>query len=268
MCEALESTREDPAITAFEQLFLERGLPAGDPLRQRRALRQPQRAVQPVEALRLVAPARHRDRAHQARPSAAERPPRAHASDPEEGGDPTAGMNSLQQQARFDAFVSEFNTERPHEALAMKCPAELYAASPRPLCTACPSSTYPLPRPRRPRHRLRPHLHASQEDQHLDRAGRPDARHQGSRRRHLARQLHALRSRIHRPGAEEPCNPSTTRSARGCHPCLRYVLSPMCSGLDKRKLERAKGFEPSTPTLARLCSTPELHPHPRELAAR
>jgi hypothetical protein len=29
-----------------------------------------------------------------------------------------------------------------------------------------------------------------------------------------------------------------------------------------RKLERAKGFEPSTPTLARLCSTPELHPHP------
>ena len=29
------------------------------------------------------------------------------------------------------------------------------------------------------------------------------------------------------------------------------------------KLERAKGFEPSTPTLARSCSTPELHPHPR-----
>ena len=27
-----------------------------------------------------------------------------------------------------------------------------------------------------------------------------------------------------------------------------------------RSLERAKGFEPSTPTLARLCSTPELHP--------
>ena len=26
-------------------------------------------------------------------------------------------------------------------------------------------------------------------------------------------------------------------------------------------LERAKGFEPSTLTLARLCSTPELHPH-------
>jgi hypothetical protein len=29
----------------------------------------------------------------------------------------------------------------------------------------------------------------------------------------------------------------------------------------RKKLERAMGFEPTTPTLARLCSTPELHPH-------
>jgi hypothetical protein len=35
------------------------------------------------------------------------------------------GFNSLQQQARFDALLREFNTERPHEALDMKCPAEL-----------------------------------------------------------------------------------------------------------------------------------------------
>jgi hypothetical protein len=41
------------------------------------------------------------------------------------------GANSLQQQARFDAFMSEFNEERPHEALAMGCPAELYTASVR-----------------------------------------------------------------------------------------------------------------------------------------
>src|SRR5262249_35417917 len=31
--------------------------------------------------------------------------------------------------------------------------------------------------------------------------------------------------------------------------------------------ERAKGLEPSTPTLARSCSTTELHPHPKTLAA-
>jgi hypothetical protein len=34
--------------------------------------------------------------------------------------------------------------------------------------------------------------------------------------------------------------------------------------LCQKILERAKGFEPSTPTLARSCSTTELHPHPRD----
>jgi hypothetical protein len=43
-----------------------------------------------------------------------------------------AGSNFLQQQAKFDAFVHEFNNERPHEALAMKCPADVYKPSTRP----------------------------------------------------------------------------------------------------------------------------------------
>jgi ABC-type uncharacterized transport system substrate-binding protein len=34
-------------------------------------------------------------------------------------------INSLQQQAKFDDFTREFNGERPHEALGMKCPAEI-----------------------------------------------------------------------------------------------------------------------------------------------
>jgi hypothetical protein len=42
------------------------------------------------------------------------------------------GMNSLQQQARFDAFLHEFNIERPHEALVVQCLAERYTASTRP----------------------------------------------------------------------------------------------------------------------------------------
>ncbi len=53
------------------------------------------------------------------------------------------GMNALQQQARFDEFVAEFNHERPHEALAMKCPAEAYSASPRPY-QGLPELAYPL----------------------------------------------------------------------------------------------------------------------------
>src|SRR5689334_354355 len=30
--------------------------------------------------------------------------------------------------------------------------------------------------------------------------------------------------------SRRPCNPSTTRSARGCHPYLRYSSLPMCPG--------------------------------------
>ena len=40
-----------------------------------------------------------------------------------------AGANILQEQAKFDDFIEEFNNERPHEALQMKCPAEIYTAS-------------------------------------------------------------------------------------------------------------------------------------------
>jgi hypothetical protein len=53
------------------------------------------------------------------------------------------GMNALQQQARFDDFVSEFNTERPHEAIAMKTPAELYTPASRPW-RGLPEIDYPL----------------------------------------------------------------------------------------------------------------------------
>lgn len=35
------------------------------------------------------------------------------------------------RQAAFDVWRQEFNDERPHEALAMKCPAEVYVKSPR-----------------------------------------------------------------------------------------------------------------------------------------
>src|SRR5262245_32127434 len=35
--------------------------------------------------------------------------------------------NVLQQQARFDEFVERYNHQRPHQALAMKMPGDLYA---------------------------------------------------------------------------------------------------------------------------------------------
>src|SRR5512140_1774991 len=43
-----------------------------------------------------------------------------------------AAANTLQQQARFDAFLTRYNTERPHQALDMKVPGDLYTRSARP----------------------------------------------------------------------------------------------------------------------------------------
>lgn len=54
-----------------------------------------------------------------------------------------ARTNLLHQQERFDAFVDEFNKERPHEALSMKRPAEVYKPSSRPFPESLPEPEYP-----------------------------------------------------------------------------------------------------------------------------
>jgi transposase InsO family protein len=143
LCEALQSTREDTAITAFEQLFLERGLPAsirsdnGVPFASPNALFNLSKLS--VWWLRLGI---HIERIKPGRPQQNGRHERMHLTLKKEATRPP-GMNSLQQQARFDAFVREFNTERPHEALAMKTPGELYSPSPRPY-RGLPELSYPL----------------------------------------------------------------------------------------------------------------------------
>lgn len=130
-CEALESTKEAPVIEAFVQLFRERGLPVairsdnGLPFASPNGLYNLSklsvfwlRLGIAIERIRPGCPqqnGRH-ERMHLTLKKQATRPP---------------GMNALQQQARFDAFVNEFNDERPHEALDMRCPADIYTASPR-----------------------------------------------------------------------------------------------------------------------------------------
>jgi putative transposase len=55
-----------------------------------------------------------------------------------------ARANLLQQQERFDAFVDEFNYVRPHEALDMQRPAEVFTPSPRTYPEKLPEPSYPL----------------------------------------------------------------------------------------------------------------------------
>jgi transposase InsO family protein len=143
LCEALQSTREELAFTAFERLFKERGLPAairsdnGVPFASANALFNLSRLA--VWWLRLGIEI---ERIKPGRPQQNGRHERMHLTLKREATRPP-GRNSLQQQAKFDAFLQEFNTERPHEALAMKCPGELYKPSPR-RYRGLPEISYPF----------------------------------------------------------------------------------------------------------------------------
>ena len=60
----------------------------------------------------------------------------------------------------------------------------------------------------------------------------------------------------------------TNPAAGNNEAALRRLVVHVIAFAKLENLERAKGFEPSTPTLARSCSTTELHPHPRDCGDR
>jgi len=143
LCEALETTCEQLAFTAFERLFAERGLPNairsdnGVPFASPNALFNLSKLS--VWWLRLGIQI---ERIKPGNPQQNGRHERMHLTLKKEATRPP-GMNSLQQQAKFDEFIQEFNQERPHEALDMKCPAEVYTPSTR-IYSGLPDVTYPL----------------------------------------------------------------------------------------------------------------------------
>lgn len=132
LCEALESNREDLAFKAFEHLFRERGLPDairtdnGVPFASPNALFNLSKlsvwwlrlgiAIERIKPGNPQQNGRH-ERMHLTLKTEATRPPSA---------------NGLQQQVRFDTFVNAFNSQRPHEALLMKTPGEVYTPSHKP----------------------------------------------------------------------------------------------------------------------------------------
>lgn len=132
LCEALESTREGPVVEAFRRLFTEHGLPDairsdnGLPFASPNGLYNLSRLS--VWWLRLGIAI---ERIRPGHPQQNGRHERMHLTLKRETTRPP-GSNSLQQQARFDDFVSEFNEERPHEALGMRPPKEVYTPSERP----------------------------------------------------------------------------------------------------------------------------------------
>jgi len=142
-CEGLESTREQYAFTVFERLFREYGLPCrirsdnGVPFASAHALYGLSRLA--VWWLRLGIQI---ERIRPGHPEQNGRHERMHRTLKQATTKPAA-QNLLQQQALFDAFVREYNFERPHQALDMKRPGDLYQPSPRPY-RGLPDVEYPM----------------------------------------------------------------------------------------------------------------------------
>src|SRR5687768_3203799 len=131
-CEALSTNKEIYAFSVFERVFKEFGLP--------RAIRTdngvPFSCTNAIFGLSKLSVWWLRlgiliERIAPGQPQQNGRHERMHLTLKQEATRPAA-KNFLQQQARFDRFLECFNHERPHQALGMRCPAELYQPSVRP----------------------------------------------------------------------------------------------------------------------------------------
>ena len=142
-CEALATTKEAYAFSVFERAFKEFGLPAairtdnGVPFASPNALFNLSKLS--VWWLRLGIAI---ERIKPGCPQQNGRHERMHLTLKLETTRP-AGRNFLQQQAKFDDFIESYNTERPHQALAMQCPAQFYRPSLSPY-QGLPELDYPF----------------------------------------------------------------------------------------------------------------------------
>ena len=130
-CEALSSTRAVYAFSVFERVFKDFGLPQairtdnGTPFASSHSLFGLTKLS--VWWLRLGIGL---ERIMPAHPQQNGRHERMHRTLKQEATKPAA-KNFLQQQGRFDTFLEGFNNERPHEAIGMRYPSEVYRPSPR-----------------------------------------------------------------------------------------------------------------------------------------
>jgi len=131
-CEALSTTREMYAFSVFERVFKDFGLPTairtdnGVPFASPNALYGLSKLS--VWWLRLGI---RIERIKPGHPEQNGRHERMHLTRKTEATKPAAA-NCLQQQARFETFLERYNHERPHQALGMRVPGELYTRSARP----------------------------------------------------------------------------------------------------------------------------------------
>jgi transposase InsO family protein len=141
-CQAVEKTDTTRVQAIFEAAFREYGLPAairtdnGAPFASN-ALGGLSRLAVGWMKLGIVP-----ERIAAGHPEQNGRHERMHRTLKQETATPAAKNRRAQQQA-FDRFREEFNQVRPHEALGMQTPAEVYVASSRSFPAKLPDVEYP-----------------------------------------------------------------------------------------------------------------------------
>lgn len=142
-CEGMGAISEDQAREVFQDVFREHGLPGsirtdnGTPFATVGLA-----GLSKLNVFWMLHGVRH-ERIRPAHPEENGRHERMHRTLKAETTRP-ARPNLLQQQEQFDSFRQTFNNKRPHEALDMKRPAEVYRPSARPCPRTPPEPQYPL----------------------------------------------------------------------------------------------------------------------------
>jgi len=141
-CEGLDGTKAEPAWDVFERVFDEYGLP--DIMRSDNGSPFASRGLASLTWLsaRWIRLGIKPERIEPSHPEQNGQHERMHRTLKEATTRPAA-QNMLQQQERFDAFVEDFNQERPHQALGMRPPADFYRPSERKY-RGLPELEYPL----------------------------------------------------------------------------------------------------------------------------
>jgi len=232
-CEAMESTKSESAQQGFEWVFRKYGLPTR--LRTDNGNPFSSRSVQGLSSLSVwwMRLGIQIERIEPGQPQQNGRHERMHRTLKEEIL-PRSAKNLLAQQEQLDRFREDFNERRPHEALKMKCPADIYKPSLKRYPDKLPELVYS-------HHDLVRVVHSSGtvHFRGLDRfflsfalAGQPIG-FEEEQERHLEDQFYGPGSRIPRRTNDE-IHPNFARGLRSthlfaiqralvkmCYPCLR-----------------------------------------------
>jgi putative transposase len=142
-CEALENTRTGCAEMTLWALFAELGVPDAVRSDNGAPFASCGRLGLSRLSVRLMRLGIEVERIEPGHPEQNGRHERMHLTLKQDATRPPAA-NILAQQEKFDLFRATFNEERPHEALSMRTPADVYLPSTKRLPERMPSLSYPL----------------------------------------------------------------------------------------------------------------------------